>query len=370
MTHTTTPPSTTSTLTSSAGGDTPPQAVELRQQLEALAASSGVSLEQLLAAAVSAETVTVSAYVERVKSTLTPGCRKTYLPYLLRLSSDPVGDLDIAAATVTDLDGFVTRSTALAQATRGERRNARGGRSAHENSVAALRWLFTRACLDKLRDDNPALGLKKPRRPRTPRRGLTTEQLTELIEVTASGGNDPALDTLLVRFMLESGARRSGMIALRLRDLDPDASTVLLREKNDPDGTPQPVSPAMLAALNRFARSRGSRAPEDPVFRYLPKRGSVTGAPLTMRRFNTLADRWQHTMPWAARLGVSPHTLRHTSIGLVEHLAGYAVAREFARHRNQREVTTTYLQRDISDVAFAVQQLTGEDHPLARDRFS
>lgn len=346
---------------------------DLLRGLQELAAASGVSMEQLADLVRPSQTTqayTVSAYIARVEATLTPGSRKTYLPYLKRLAGDCVGTLPLAAVTVTDLEGFVQRSTSLAAATRGERRNARGGRSAQENTVAALRWLFSRAVKDKHRTDNPALGLKKPARARTPRRGLTTEQLTELIEATSTGGNDPALDTLLVRFMLESGARRSGMISLRLRDLDPEACTVLLREKNDPDGTPQPVSPAMVNALSQFARSRGSKRPDDPVFRYRPKVGTDVGAPLTARRFNTLADRWQNTLPWAARLGVSPHTLRHTAIGLVEHLAGYAVAREFARHRDQREVTTTYLGRDISDVAFAVQQLTGQPHPLAKDRFS
>jgi integrase len=42
---------------------------------------------------------------------------------------------------------------------------------------------------------------------------------------------DPDLNLLLVRFHLESGARRDGALALRVRDLDPRRGTMWLREK-------------------------------------------------------------------------------------------------------------------------------------------
>ena len=70
--------------------------------------------------------------------------------------------------------------------------------------------------------------------------------------------DNPALDSLIVWFMVESGARDEGMLGLRLRDLDRDRCTVLLREKNDTDGCDQPISPGLLTALDAFARSRGA----------------------------------------------------------------------------------------------------------------
>jgi integrase len=63
--------------------------------------------------------------------------------------------------------------------------------------------------------------VKKPRRPASRRRGFSDEELSQLFEVTRSGGDDPVLDSLLLRFHLETGARRGGALALRRRDLDP-----------------------------------------------------------------------------------------------------------------------------------------------------
>lgn len=334
--------------------------------LLAEAAAHGISLQELAKA--ENDCTTVGGYITRVLPTASPGQARTYGPYL-NMFAEQYGQRGLTTVTVTDITAFCQQVESHAVATRGQRRNARGGRSARENAIAGLRWLYTRAIGDNLATNNPALGVSKPPRPRQTRHGLTATQLTELFEATKTGGNDPTLDTLLTRFLVEAGARREGAINLRLRDLDPTRCTVLLREKNDQDGSDQPVSPGLIKALATFAKSRGAADPNDAVFRYLPKKGTHVGPPLTRRRFNTLADRWQETLPFAARLGVTPHSLRHTAVGMVESIAGYAIARQFARHHSNREVTTTYLQRDIHDVAWAIQQLTEEPHPLAKDRW-
>ncbi len=249
------------------------------------------------------------------------------------------GSRVLASFTVTDVTAFTQAVQERAVATRGERRNARGGRSARENSIAGLRWLFSRALGDRIVEDSPALAVAQPSRPRQTRHGLSAEQLWALFAATRSGGNDPALDSLIVRFMVESGARDEGMLGLRLRDLDRDRATVLLREKNDKDGRDQPVSPGLLAALAAFARSRGAARPGEAVFRYQPKKDARVGRPLTGRRLDTLTNRWHTELEFASRLGVTPHSLRHTAIGIVESVAGCAVARQFARHHSNREVT-------------------------------
>jgi hypothetical protein len=43
-----------------------------------------------------------------------------------------------------------------------------------------------------------------------------------LIAVAATTGNDPALDSLLLRLHTETACRRGGALALRPADLDPD----------------------------------------------------------------------------------------------------------------------------------------------------
>jgi hypothetical protein len=97
------------------------------------------------------------------------------------------------------------------------RRNARGGRSAEEHLVAALRCLYRRAVDDGLiaEADNPARKVAKPRRLPTTRRALPDTRLAEINEVAARTGDDPELDTLILRLHSETACRRGGALALR-----------------------------------------------------------------------------------------------------------------------------------------------------------
>ncbi len=69
----------------------------------------------------------------------------------------------------------------------------------------------------------------KPSRPRQTRHGLNAEHLSALFAATRIGGNNPALDILIVRLMVEFGAHDEGILGLRLRDLDRDRATVRIR---------------------------------------------------------------------------------------------------------------------------------------------
>jgi integrase/recombinase XerC len=365
-TPTITPTATTTLPSATAGADVSAMREDLGDLL-AQARALGLSVEDLLHPGTS---ITIAEFVAKVLPTAGRGNKRNYTTYLNRFAAEHAyGSRPLSSITHTDVATFVAATQEHAVATRGNRRNSRDGRGAAENAISALRWLFKRAMLEDLASHNPASTVAKPARAQSPRQALTATQLAELFQVSATGGNDPALDSLLTRFFVESGARREGVLALRLRDIDPERCTVLLREKFDKNGTEQPVSPSTIAALTAFAAQRGSVGPNDAVFRYKPARGKTVGTPLTRRRFNTLADRWQNTLPFAARQGVSPHTLRHTAIGMVETATSFAIARAFARHHSTKEVTTTYLQRNVHDVAYAVELLTGEEHPLSKDRW-
>ncbi|MGI6873372.1 hypothetical protein [Amycolatopsis sp. 3B14] len=104
------------------------------------------------------------------------------------------------------------------------RRNARGGRSAGEHLIAALRCLYRHAEDDRLIDpaENPASKVAKPRRLFSTRRA-----------VAATTGNDPALDSLLLRLHTETACRRAGALALSPQHLDPDQCLIFLREKGE-----------------------------------------------------------------------------------------------------------------------------------------
>lgn len=245
------------------------------------------------------------------------------------------------------------------------RRNGRGGTGAEENYVAAMRCSYRNAVDNGYLSEaeNPAAKVAKPKRQESARRALREDRLAEINEVAATTGNDPALDSLLLRFHTETACRRGGALNVRRCDLDVKQCVVLLREKG---GTLRwlPVSPTLMRHLLAHWDERGDGGPrsEAQLLRY------ANGSPLTYRRYDGLWKRLGEHLPWVAAQGISAHWLRHTVITWVERTFGYAVARAFAGHSSaggDAGTTTTYIKAELDEVAAAVAALTGEPHPLA-----
>ncbi|MGY3520847.1 tyrosine-type recombinase/integrase [Micromonospora sp. PTRAS2] len=242
------------------------------------------------------------------------------------------------------------------------RRNARGGRSAAEHLIAALRCLYKRAVADGFitAADNPALKVAKPRRLPSTRRAVADTRLAEINAVAASTGDDPALDSLLLRLHTETACRRGGALALRPVDLDPDQCLILLREKGDTVRW-QPVSPTLMRHLQRHAEERHATGTSQ-LLRYR------NGQPITYRRYDHLWVRIGEHLPWVYVQQISTHWLRHTTLTWVERNFGYAVARAYAGHSDSGGdvgTTTTYVRASLQEVAAALAALTNEPHPLA-----
>jgi integrase/recombinase XerC len=220
---------------------------------------------------------TFAEYVPQVSAAVTDGTRRVYGAYWNRvLEHWAHRRLDEPSPSeIQQLSEYV-RTHVVA------RRNARGGRSASEHLIAALRCLYNHAVADGMitEADNPARKVAKPRRLPSTRRAVPDGRLAEINQAAASSGNDPALDTLILRLHSETACRRGGALALRPADLDPDQCLVLLHEKG---GTVrwQPVSPTLMDHLVRHAEERP--APRNgQLLRYL------NGRPVTYRRYDHL----------------------------------------------------------------------------------
>lgn len=321
--------------------------------LLAEARALGVDLTDLIAASTAEATPipTLGSFIKTVAPTFTDATAATYRPYW-RLAAARLGEHRLVEVTIEDLTAVVQDAFARARRARPDST----GRASRETCVAALRALFRRAADAGLITTNPAAALRRPRRVRSRRRALDDHELSELIDAVRTTSRDPDLDLLVVRFHLESGARREGALNLRNRDLDARRSTVWLREKGDSERE-QPISPSLSALLVGHAGTRGSGHRDDPVFR------TSTGAPMSARRYDTIFSRARTCLDWTDRTPVSAHVLRHTAITAVARLAGYPVAQAFAGHAAP-SVTGRYLHASIAEVAAAVAALTGEAHPL------
>ena len=299
---------------------------------------------------------TFAEYVPVVSAAVTAGTRRAYGSYWNRVLEHWGGRRldEPSPSDIRQLMAWV-KSHVVA------RRNARGGRSAEEHLVAALRCLYRRAVDDGLiaEADNPARKVAKPRRLPSTRRAVPDARLAEINEVAAATGDDPELDTLLLRLHTETACRRGGALGLRSADLDPDQCLVLLREKGETVRW-QPVSPTLMTRLVQHGRERHA-PPDGQLLRY------ANGQPITSRRYDHLWTRLGRHLPWVRTQQISMHWIRHTTLTWVERNFGYAVARAYAGHTDGAEAgaTSTYVRASLSEVAAALAALTGEPHPLA-----
>jgi len=195
---------------------------------------------------------TFAEYIPVVSAAVSTGTRRAYGSYWNRVI-EHWGGRRLDEPTPSEIRQLMAHVKTHVVA----RRNARGGRSAEEHLVAALRCLYQRAVDDGLiaEADNPARKVAKPRRLPSTRRALPDTRLAEINEVAAATGDDPELDTLLLRLHTETACRRAGALALRPDDLDPDQCLIRLREKGETVRW-QPVSPTLMGRLIEHARER------------------------------------------------------------------------------------------------------------------
>jgi site-specific recombinase XerD len=251
------------------------------------------------------EVPTFAEYVPVVSAAVSAGTRRAYGSYWNRVV-DQWGDRRLDEPTPSEIRQLMVYVKTHVVA----RRNARGGRSAEEHLVAALRCLYRRAIDDGLITEagNPAQKVAKPRRLPTTRRALPDTRLAEVNQHAAITGDDPELDTLILRLHTETACRRGGALALRPQDLDPDQCLILLREKGETVRW-QPVSPTLMARLVRHGQDR--HAPEGGrLLRY------ADGRPITSRRYDHLWARIGRRLPWVRTQQISTHWIRHTTLTL------------------------------------------------------
>lgn len=322
----------------------------------------GLTVEDLLSAAghkvgPRPSVPTFSAYLPSVREGYPPRTRRTYNSYW-RLAEEFIGELSLDRVSSDHVAAVAEEAARRARL----RRSGSDGRASRESTIAAVRAVFSRAQKAGLVSSNPALLIDKPRRLDSRRRALSQAELDDVWAAVADTTKDPDLDLLLLRFHLETGARRMGAINLRGRDLDHARQTLWLREKFGAQRE-QPVSAGLLRAISELATSRGAVRPDDHALVLdRPRQGIPVG--VSDRTYDRIFSRAQAVVPWAERTPLTAHVLRHTAITAVERVAGYAVAAKFAGHTSG-SVTGTYTKADIVEVAAAVALLTGEPHPLA-----
>jgi integrase/recombinase XerC len=153
---------------------------------------------------------TFAEYVPVVSAAVSAGTRRAYGSYWNRVV-EHWGGRRLDEPTPSEIRQLMTyvKTPVVAH------RNARGGRSAQEHLVAALRCLYKRAVDDGLITEagNPARKVAKPRRLPSTRRAVPDTRLAQINEIAATTGARHRTDVRprgLVRLAAGGRDRRDG----------------------------------------------------------------------------------------------------------------------------------------------------------------
>lgn len=237
------------------------------------------------------------------------------------------------------------------------------GHNAAECAVGSLRSLFATASIH-LGGTNPAREVPKPRRDPKERRPMQPFELAELHLITATGGNDPELDVLILDTGIATGARAKGIDELTVGQLSFDTQMVKLRDKGS-RLIDMPVSRQLLDRLLHHAIERGGQRCNPSSPSYVPDAKVFhlrNGTPMSERRLDGLAARWQRSLDWAREEQVGFHHVRHTISSLLAQV-GPQYKKRYLRHADNT-VTDIYGKCPIDQFAAVMAELLGFEHPL------
>lgn len=321
---------------------------EAEAALRAVAAqfeASREDLERIATTMADSPVPLLGNFADEARALLMGRTLDTYRHHIDRLVRE-LGDRRLDEISLLDLDRLAVgvRQDALTI------HQARHGYGAQESFVNATRFVFTCAVKAGHLRENPAAGLSRPRRRRSPRRALSADELAMIFDAVASTSRDPELDLLLLAFARETACRREGILNLRVGDLQPVPS-VILYEKFD-EQREIPVSEPLATALRTHAHQRAAGCPR--VFHYLD------GHCLTDRRFDTMFTRVGEHLPWARSLGVSLHWIRYSTLTDIRMTSGERVAAAYAGHGDGAAgVTGIYTRATFAELQAAHQRLFG-----------
>lgn len=231
-----------------------------------------------------------------------------------------LGDMrldEVRLSHLLEAHKWAEKRAVLCQHDRAQRRMRKGkavrnytGAGASRTFLTAMRCFFGLAIAVKLLAEDPAKLLPDPGIAESTRHAFTHDELTELW-AAACTAPDAVLAVMVFKTVLITGARRQGLKALELRDLDPERVSVVLREKKK--AIEQPATVELIDELRAFAASRGSTKPTDPVFCQRPTRRKPPATRITGRVIDTVNLALQEPT-WADRRGVTIHEIRHHAI--------------------------------------------------------
>lgn len=312
--------------------------------IEALLASGAVSLADLQEAAERAASgiptvPTHEAFMPVAVAACSPGSLRTYRTTWRRLVAR-FGDIPVDRVTTADLAAMAKEVRYAAAAERGGT-----GVGAEEGFIRGCRRWYELAFKQGYCRTNVAARVDYSKRNPRVRRALTSLEIEQIYQAVLDTSGDLDLDLLILDFHRETAARQGGATSLRVTDINLDRGSVLLREKGDTERE-TPCSRDVLNRILTHWKKRSPSATDATALRYR------NGSPVTRRRYNTLFGKVQDALPWARRLLVSSHWIRHTTLTDVSRATNGRVAAAYAGH-STRSTTDIYTAVTFEELVIA-----------------
>lgn len=274
----------------------------------------------------------VADYVPLVMDAMSVNTRKgwkTYADVIVTLW----GERQLDEVLTTDIQAAARNIQA--QAVR--RANSNMGTGAAEGFISCARAVWNRAVVDGLVANNPAKGAPKPtRRPPQARRALTMAELGQVQQVLAST-DDPQLAIAVFRIFLETGARRSELLGLRVQDVSRTAQGPVLTLEVGTKRHSMRHQPITDELANQLLAMVKARTGDETASGQMPLLRNSRGTPITHRWLEYNAKKVREAVPeLGSRTEVwfTWHLLRHTAAVLVERVGGFSAAQTFLGHAN------------------------------------
>lgn len=228
-----------------------------------------------------------------------------------------------------------------------------GGKSL-ARMLSAWRGFFRYLARDHGYDNNPCLGLRAPKSPRTLPHALSPDEAGRLMDI---GGDDvlAVRDKAMLELFYSSGLRLSELTGLAPADIDYSDATVRVTGKGSKTRI-VPVGSHALAALKAWLDKRALMVKKEEGALFLSKNGGRLGP-------RAVEARVKH---WSAKLGMSsrvhPHMLRHSFAShLLQSSGDLRAVQEMLGHASI-STTQVYTQLDFQHLA----KVYDAAHPRAK----
>jgi site-specific recombinase XerD len=154
---------------------------------------------------------------------------------------------------------------------------------------------------------NPMARVDAPKVARTVKQSLTTEQLAALLKACGGAGFESRRDTAMIRVLIDSGVRVSGLAGIRTEDVNLAARTVKVTLKGG-EQILIPLGKKAAAALDRYLRARARHPHADSEWLWIGLRGHH------VRHFGVsgIGDMLERRGGQAGIEHLSPHWFRRT----------------------------------------------------------